>query len=125
MTLMTLLMTLMTLLMTLMTVLLARTAAGLPGQQAGQETGGGRETQPGEPQRGPGHPAGGHGGGGCLVISSAALNTLYFELETNAIRRFGLVSIVSYSRSSLMIIASAPQFHVYLLWGQRPFSIVS
>ena len=36
-----------------------------------------------------------------------------------------LVSIVSYSRPSLMIIVSASQFHVYLLWGQRPFSIVS
>ena len=68
MTLMTLLITLMTLLMTLMTVLLARTAAGVPGQQAGQETGGGRETQPGEPQRGPGHPAGRHRGGGYLVL---------------------------------------------------------
>ena len=37
----------------------------------------------------------------------------------------GLVSIVSYGRPSLMIIASATQFHVYLPWGQRPFSIVS
>ena len=32
---------------------------------------------------------------------------------------------VSNSRPSLMIIASASQFHVYLLWGQCPFSIVS
>ena len=47
------------------------------------------------------------------------------ELETKAIRRFAKVSIVSYSCPSLMIIASASQFHVYLLWGQRPFSIVS
>ena len=47
------------------------------------------------------------------------------ELETNVIRRFGLVSIVSYSCPSLMIISSASQFHVYLPWGQRPFSIVS
>ena len=39
-------------------------------------------------------------------------------LETNAIRRFGLVNIVSYSRPSLMIIASVSQFHVYLPWGQ-------
>ena len=39
--------------------------------------------------------------------------------------RGGLVSIVSYSRLSLMIIVSASQFQVYLLWGQRPFSIVS
>ena len=42
-----------------------------------------------------------------------------------AIRSFAKVSIVSYSRPSLMIIASASQFHVYLPWGQRPFSIVS
>ena len=34
------------------------------------------------------------------------------------------VSIVSYSRPSLMIIASASQFHAYLPWGQLPFSIV-
>ena len=47
------------------------------------------------------------------------------ELETNAIRRFGLVSIVSFRRPSLMIIPSASQFHVYLPWGQHPFSIVS
>ena len=40
------------------------------------------------------------------------------ELETK-------VSIVSYSCPSLMIIALASQFHVYLPWGQRPFSIVS
>ena len=37
----------------------------------------------------------------------------------------GLVSIVSYSRPSLMIIASRIQFHVERPWGQRPFSIVS
>ena len=37
----------------------------------------------------------------------------------------GLVSIVSYSRPSLMIIASWTQFHVERPWGQRPFSIVS
>ena len=47
------------------------------------------------------------------------------ELETKAIRRFAKVSIVSYSRPSLVIIASGTQFHVYLPWGQRPFSIVS
>ena len=35
-------------------------------------------------------------------------------LETKPIRRFGLVRIVSYSCPSLMIIASASQFHVYL-----------
>ena len=33
--------------------------------------------------------------------------------------------IVSYSRLSIMIIALASQFHVYLSWGQCPFSIVS
>ena len=37
----------------------------------------------------------------------------------------GLVSIVSYSRPSLMIIASASHFHVYLLWGQHLFSLNS
>ena len=36
-----------------------------------------------------------------------------------------LVSIVSYSRPSIMIIASRTQFHVERPWGQRPFSIVS
>ena len=37
--------------------------------------------------------------------------------------RGGLVSIVSYSRTSLMIISSRTQFHVYLPWDQCPFSI--
>ena len=36
-----------------------------------------------------------------------------------------LVSIVSYRRPSLMIIASQSQFHVERPWGQRLFSIVS
>ena len=36
-----------------------------------------------------------------------------------------LVSIVSYSCSSLMVIALVSQFHIYLVWGQQPFSIVS
>ena len=36
----------------------------------------------------------------------------------------GLVSIVSYSRPSLMIIALRTQFHVERLWGQSLFSIV-
>ena len=36
-----------------------------------------------------------------------------------------LVSIVSYRRPSLMIIASRTHFHVERPWGQRPFSIVS
>ena len=34
------------------------------------------------------------------------------------------MSIVSYSRLSLMIIASRTQFHVERPWGQRLFSIV-
>jgi len=34
------------------------------------------------------------------------------------------VSLVSYSRPSLMIIALASQFHIYLPWDHRPFSIV-
>ena len=58
--------------------------------------------------------------GSCFSIPAYSL-----ELETKAIRRFAKVSIVSYSRPSLMIIASATQFHVHLPWGQRPFSIVS
>ena len=37
----------------------------------------------------------------------------------------GLVSIVSYSRPSLMIIALRTEFHIERPWGQRPFSIVS
>ena len=40
-------------------------------------------------------------------------------------RRDGLVSIVFYSRLSLMIIAWLSQFHVERLWGQHLFSIVS
>ena len=43
------------------------------------------------------------------------------ELETKVREDF----IVSYSRPSLMIIALASQFHVYLQWCKRPFSIVS
>ena len=39
--------------------------------------------------------------------------------------RDGLVSIVSYSHPSFMTFETASQFHVYLLWGQCPFSIVS
>ena len=45
------------------------------------------------------------------------------ELETKVKRRFEKVSIVSYSHTSLMIIAPVSQFHVYLPWGQRPFSL--
>ena len=37
------------------------------------------------------------------------------ELGTKAIRRFAKFSIVSYSRPSLMIIASAFQVHIYLI----------
>ena len=61
-----------------------------------------------------------HPGAGVNIVHHSV------ELETNAIRRFRLVSIVSYySRPSLMIIASVSQFHVYLQWGQCLFSIVS
>ena len=60
-----------------------------------------------------------------LVSRPALLPGPALELETKAIRRFSKVSIVSYSRLSLMIIASASQFPVYLPWGQRLFSIVS
>ena len=64
-----------------------------------------------------------------IVFRNTDIDTFGFgkplELETKAIRRFAKVSIVSYSRPSLMIIELASQFHVYLPWGQRPFSIVS
>ena len=36
----------------------------------------------------------------------------------------GLVIIVFCSRLSLMVIASASQYHIYFPWGQCPFSIV-
>ena len=39
--------------------------------------------------------------------------------------KLGLVSIVSYSRPSLMIIVSRTQFHVYLPWGQCLFSVLN
>ena len=58
-----------------------------------------------------------------LQLHICRISTL--QLETKAIRRFANVSIVSYSRPSLMIIASVSQFHVYLPLGQRLFSIVS
>ena len=45
----------------------------------------------------------------------------WVELET----RFAKVSIVSYSRPSLIIIVSASQFHIERPWGHRLFSIVS
>ena len=59
------------------------------------------------------------------VICISVIVQLILELETKVVRRFAKVSIVSYSRPSLMIIALASQFHVYLLWGQCLFSIVS
>ena len=50
---------------------------------------------------------------------------LYNHGEGPILGAGGLVCIVSYSRPSLMLIVSETQFHVYLPWGQRPFSIVS
>ena len=50
---------------------------------------------------------------------------IILELETKVKRRFAKVNIVSYSHPPLMIIVLASQFHVYLLWGQCPFSTVS
>ena len=52
----------------------------------------------------------------CKYLQQAAV---ILELETNVIRRFAKFS------PSLMIIASASQFQIYLPWGQRPFIIVS
>ena len=73
----------------------------------------------------------GHNGAHVLIILTSRMTLdIRFavhcpvELVTKAIRRFAKVSIVSYS-PSLMIIVSASQFHVYLPWGQCPFSIVS
>ena len=66
-----------------------------------------------------------------LLIKRCSLWIIQFleacrvELETKVKRRFAKVSIVSCSRLYLVIIASASQFHVYLLWGQGLFSIVS
>ena len=57
------------------------------------------------------------------VSTQSQLLDSVLELETNVKRRFAKVSIVSYSRPSLMVIASASQFHVFLPWGQFPFSI--
>ena len=59
------------------------------------------------------------------VLQTRELQQQLLELEMKAIRRFAKVSIVSYSFPSLMTIASASQFHVYLPWGQHLFSIVS
>ena len=63
--------------------------------------------------------------GSFFILSGCSNHKYILELETKAIRMFAKVSIVSYSRPSLMIIVSASQFHVSLPWGQRPFSIVS
>ena len=46
-------------------------------------------------------------------------------LTQKSLRTGRLVSIVSYSRPSLMIIALQTQFHIYIPWGQHPLSIVS
>ena len=48
------------------------------------------------------------------LVLNAGLYLTRLELETKAIRRFAKVSIVSYSRTSLMIIASTTHFHIYL-----------
>ena len=61
-----------------------------------------------------------------------SISTKYAEYKTASYRYLvskskgtgGLVSIVSYSRPSLMIIASRTQFHIERPWGQRLFSIV-
>ena len=74
----------------------------------------------------------GHNGAHVLIILTSRMTLdIRFavhcpvELETKAIRRFAKVSRVSYSCPSLMIIASASQFHIYLPWSQRLLSIVS
>ena len=59
------------------------------------------------------------------VICISVIVQLILELEAKVVQRFAKVSIVSYSRPSLMIIALAPQFHVYLPRGQHLFSMVS
>ena len=46
------------------------------------------------------------------------------ELEKEVKQRFAKVSKVSYSLLSLMINVPASQFHIYLPWGQRPFSVL-
>ena len=54
-----------------------------------------------------------------------AHTSLLTRAQVRTILLGGLVSIVSYSRPSLMIIASRTQFHVERPWGKRRFSIVS
>ena len=53
----------------------------------------------------------------CHEMHKVPVYVSSIELETKAIRRFLKVSIVSYSRPSLMIIASVSQYHVYLPLG--------
>ena len=59
--------------------------------------------------------------------TASASKMLITNTSTKVIRdgRVGQHSIVSYSRPSLMIIALASQFHVYLPWGPCLFSLVS
>ena len=59
------------------------------------------------------------------LVGALAFTCPVLDLERKVKRRFAKVSIVSYSRPSLMIIASASQFHIYLPLGQHLFSIVS
>ena len=59
------------------------------------------------------------------VVQNQSQAGYLLELETKVKWRFAKVSIVSFSRSSFMIIALASQFYVYLPWSQCPFSIVS
>ena len=54
-----------------------------------------------------------------------ALTSRSLNVKLGPRHKSWLVSIVSYSRPSLMMIASRTQFHVETPWGQRPFSIVS
>ena len=54
-------------------------------------------------------------------VDTRAWNEGYLKVRED----FGLVSIVSYCCPSLMIIAPASQFHIYLPWGKCLFSIVS
>ena len=64
--------------------------------------------------------------GECWAVrTSAVKRSIGFTITEKAPTR--MVSIVPYSYScpSLMIIASRTQFHVYLPWGQRLFSMVS
>ena len=58
--------------------------------------------------------------GSCVITEKAPTRAFsWLKAATTAF------SMVSYSRPSLMIIASRTQFHVERPWGQRPFSMVS